>query len=214
MAVRVQLLQRCNTTTLDADSQQIETYRSPWTRVVRIVRSGGTNLEPLFRQDEERRYTLSKEHGYIKCPEKMCTERFFNIETTIVHILKKVMAIPSNERRCPLCPPHIATWNFIHLADCIFHLLRHVSPPNPAFSQEKRMAQCPYCFTLMASPSSVYLHIESVHLMALQVNLAAISLELITETVAMENDRTLARALKNRSRTDLAALPDIYQTIS
>lgn len=124
------------------------------------------------------------------------------------------MRITSGDRRCPLCPPYISKWNFIYLADGIFHLLRHLSPPNSAYSQEKRLAQCPYCFTLMASPSAVYAHIESIHLMAFQVNSAAISLRIITEAVAKENDATLGRAIENRSRTDLAALPGSYQTIA
>lgn len=214
MGVRVQLQQRRNTTILDAESEQIEAHRSPQTRVVRIIRSGGTDLEPRFRQDEEQRYTLQKEDGHIRCPEKMCSELFASIETTIVHILNNIMRITASDRRCPLCPPHISKWNFIYLADGIFHLLRHLGPPNSAYSQEKRLAQCPYCFTLMASPSAVYAHIESIHLMAFQVNSAAISLRIITEAVAKENDATLGRAIENRSRTDLAALPGSYQTIA
>lgn len=75
---------------------------SPATRVTRIIRAGGTDFEPQFNMQEESRIERPKFGGLILCP--TCPERFASLEELVLHLIKTILALPEDQRRCPLCP--------------------------------------------------------------------------------------------------------------
>lgn len=214
VSVRAVMTQQRNTSVIDITSEQPLIHVDSATRVTRIIRSGGTDFDPLFRQEEEKRYTLQKVAGKLKCPEKHCQALFIRREELVHHILQNILKAPQEERKCPLCPPDIAKWNFIYIADAVYHLLRHVSPHNPRVVQDKNKAQCPFCFVLLASTSVIFRHIEFCHLRALEVRWAAVSAGLITRANAAVNDAEISMAVRIRNRKELAALPTAYRDLT
>jgi hypothetical protein len=71
-SVKALLMLRRNTQVIDIDVVQPRPHLDPSVRVVRIVRTGGTDFRPLFKQEEESRHSLQDMGGRIKCPEKHC----------------------------------------------------------------------------------------------------------------------------------------------
>lgn len=93
---------------------------------------------------------------------------FPKLEQVVCHILQNILGTPSTEPSCPVCRNHIARWNFIYVADGIFHLLRHLTPANSSLAQPSRKAKFPCCFVLLSGPSKVFTHIEMFLLRALE----------------------------------------------
>ncbi|KIW17348.1 hypothetical protein PV08_04540 [Exophiala spinifera] len=214
LSVRVLMTQMRNTSIIDITSSQLRPHMDPSTRVVRIIRSGGTDFQPIFKQEEEQRHRLEKTGGFLLCPERNCGATYLRLDQLVHHLLENILTVSPGDRSCPLCPAGIARWNYLYLADGIYHLLRHLSPPNSKLLQDKRKAQCPFCFILMPSASIVYKHIEYVHLRALEIRWAAVSSNLVSRETAAANDEALTLAIRDRNRTELAQLPDLYRQLA
>ena len=213
-SVKTVVMQQRNTTIIDADSSSCPSLRmDAGMRVVRLTRHCGTDFHPLYTMQEEQRITCRKVHGLLVCPEAICEQTFDNLDQVVAHIITVIMAMPQAHRRCPLCPPESAEWNFLFSIDGIFHILRHLSLANRALDSNRKY-QCPHCFILCGSRAHVQLHIDQVHIRALEIRTAAITSGEFTRADVLVNDSLLTRAMATRNRLESMVLPETLRSVA
>ena len=146
-----------NTTIIDDDDVEdgvIVPLANPSVGVSRIICSGGSDFAAQLTHEEENRYHIQSENGRLICP--CCFEKYDTLEQMTVHIIQTILdpstsaSASASTPTCTLGPAYLDTWNFSSMTECIFHILRHLTPAKH-FDDSKTLAQCPYCFKILPS---------------------------------------------------------------